>query len=177
VKIIVKIWSVKEVTIVILMGMILTAFLLFGQKVWIPAGFVANIGSKFKGSKVTTNIWVAGAVMFVMNGLLFATAFLLFFTIPFGMALGLLICIPLSMFVWFFFSEIWQGTYKEKMKMACVGNSFFIIFIGWVVWQFIRIEQNYPDEDNFMAWIGTLVVIIGSLGALTVSMFVLLRKR
>ncbi|MDR7074317.1 hypothetical protein [Fictibacillus barbaricus] len=164
-------------TMMLLLGMIVTVFLLFGINAWTPSGVVTKIGDRFKGSKVSTNVWVSGAVMFVMNGLLFAIAFLIFFTIPFGMMLGLLICIPLSIFVWLVFSVTWQGTYKDKVKMSFIGNSFFIFFIGWVIWQFMRIEQMYPDEDNFMAWIGTLVAIIGSLGALSVSTFVILNKR
>jgi hypothetical protein len=166
-----------EVTIALLLGMILTIFLLFGLNEWTPSWFAVYYGDKFKDSKISKNVWVAGTVMFVMNGLLFATAFLILFTIPFGMMIGLLICIPLSIFVWLLFSVIWQGTFKDKVKMAFIGNSFFILFIGWVIWQFMRMEQMYPNEDNFMAWIGTLVAIVGSLGALSVSSFVILNKR
>ncbi|WNB91799.1 hypothetical protein [Bacillus sp. NEB1478] len=164
-------------TILILLGMILTVVLLSAKKVWVPAGFVTSIRFKLKDSKLSTNHWIAGAAMFLTNALLFALAIILFFYVPFGMPICLIICIPLSMFIWYLFSETWQGSYTDKIKFACIGSSFFLVFIGWVVWKYSTLEPAFPGDDLFMAWIGTLLAIIVSSGAFVVSLFVILKKK
>ena len=60
--------------------------------------------------------------------------------------------------------------------MAFVGNSFFLFFLGWIFWYYATLEPAYPGDDLFMAWIGVIIASIFTIGAMSVSMFVMLRK-
>jgi hypothetical protein len=164
-------------SILLIAGMILTVILLTKQKDWSSVGFITNISYKLKGSLLSQNFWLAGAALFSANTALFGIAFVIMFFLPMGTILGLLLCIPLSIFTWLFISEIWDGDDKDKIKMACVGNSFFLILMIWAIWYYITLEPAYPGDDLFMAWIGLVFSLILGLGAMAVSMFVILRNR
>jgi hypothetical protein len=164
-------------TIILVAGLILTVILLSKQKAGSSAGFLTNISYKVKGSLFSQNFWLAGAALFAANTALFGIAFVIMFFLPMGTILGLLLCIPLSIFTWLFISEIWDGNDKNKIKMACVGNSFFLILIIWAIWYYITLEPAYPGDDLFMAWIGLIFSLILGAGAMAVSMFVILRNR
>lgn len=163
-------------TILLLGGIVFTVILLIKQEELAAAGLVTSISSKIKGSSLSTNYWFAGASLFLANTALFAIAFAIFFFIPFGTTLGLVMCIPLSLFTWLIFSQVWGGSYKDKVKMVCIGNIFFLLFMGWTIWYYMTLEPAYPGDDLFMAWIGMIISIIFTVGAMSVSMFVILRK-
>ncbi|MFE1245822.1 hypothetical protein ACFW35_17050 [Fictibacillus sp. NPDC058756] len=164
-------------SIFLIAGMILTVILLTKQKDWSSVGFLTNFSYKLKGSRLSQNFWLAGAALFAANTALFGIAFVIMFFLPMGTILGILLCIPLSIFTWLFISEIWDGKEKDKIKMACVGNSFFLILMIWAIWHYIILQPAYPGDDLFMAWIGLIFSLILGVGAMTVSMFVILRNR
>jgi hypothetical protein len=164
-------------SIILVAGLILTVILLSKQKAGSSAGFLTNISYKLKGSLLSQNFWLAGAALFAANTALFGIAFVIMFFLPMGTILGLLLCIPLSIFTWLFISEIWDGNDKDKIKMACVGNSFFLILIIWAIRYYITLEPAYPGDDLFMAWIGLIFSLILGVGAMAVSMFVIIRNR
>jgi hypothetical protein len=164
-------------SILLIAGMILTVILLTKQKNWASADFVTNIRYKLHGSVISRNFWLAGAALFGANAALFGIAFFIMFFLPMATILGLLLCIPLSIITWMIISEIWDGNNKDKIKMACLGNSFFLILMTWAIWYYITLEPAYPGDDLFMAWIGLIISLILGLGAMLVSMFVILRNR
>lgn len=164
-------------SILLLAGLILTVILLVKQREWASAGFMTVLSYKLKGSSFTKRYWVAGGALFAANTALLGIAFVIMFFLPFGTILGLILCIPLSLFTWLFFSEIWEGNYKDKVKMACLGSSFFLILMVWAVWDYMTMEPAYPGDDLFMVWIGLIFSLILGFGALAVSMFVILRNR
>jgi hypothetical protein len=128
-------------------GIMFTIILLHKQRDLEAAGFIKSIGCKVKGSSLSNNYWVAGAALFAANAALFAIAFVTLFFMPFGTTLGLVMCIPLSLFTWLIFSEIWEGSFKDKVRMAFIGNTFFLLFMGWTI-------RHYM----FMAWIGLVLI-------------------
>ncbi|MFG6495713.1 hypothetical protein P8610_10170 [Fictibacillus sp. UD] len=164
-------------TIILLAGIVFTIILLTKQREFASAGIVTNISDKLQRSSLSKNYLFAGAALFAANAALFAIAFVILFFIPYGSTFGLLLCIPLSLMTWLVFSEIWSGSLKDKIKMARIGNSFFLFFIGWIMWYYTTLEPAYPGDDLFMAWIGAGIAVIGSLGAMSVSTFVLLKNR
>jgi hypothetical protein len=149
----------KVMTLALLIGMILTVVLIIKRK------------------EISTNYWGAGALLFIANALLFALAlFMTFFIMLFDMTLVLIVCIPLSIYVWYLFSKNWQGSYKDKIKMAVIGSSFFVAFIGWVIWKYTTFEPAYPGDGLLMSWIGVPIALTGSVSALLVSLFVILKN-
>jgi hypothetical protein len=163
--------------IIVAAGIMFTIILLHKQRDLEAAGFIKSIGCKVKGSSLSNNYWVAGAALFAANAALFAIAFVTLFFMPFGTTLGLVMCIPLSLFTWLIFSEIWEGSFKDKVRMACIGNTFFLLFMGWTIRHYITLEPDYPGDDMFMAWIGLVLSNVFTVGAMLVSMFVMLRKK
>ncbi|KZE64784.1 hypothetical protein AWM68_08965 [Fictibacillus phosphorivorans] len=163
-------------TIILLAGIVFTIILLTKQREFASVSFVTNISGKFQRSTLSNNYWIAGGFLFSANAALFALAFVILFFLPYGSTFGLLLCIPLSLITWLVFNEMWNGSFKDKVKMVCIGNSFFLFFIGWMTWYYLNLEPAYPGDDMFMAWIGFIFGIIFTTGAMGVSMFVILRK-
>lgn len=163
-------------TILLLAGIVFTLILIMKQRDFASVGMVRNISHKLKGHSLSTNYWQAGIALFAANAGLFVLAFLILFLLPYGTMAGLLICIPLSLFTWVIFSEVWRGSWKDKVKMAFIGTSFFLLFLGWIFWYYATLEPAYPGDDLFMAWIGVIIASIFTIGAMSVSMFVILRK-
>ncbi|MED1864967.1 hypothetical protein P4V41_15975 [Fictibacillus nanhaiensis] len=163
-------------TVLLLAGIVFTLILVMKQRDFASVGIVRNITHKIKGHSLSTNYWQAGITLFAANAALFALAFVILFFLPYGTMAGLLICIPLSLFTWVLFSEMWQGSRKDKVKMTFIGSAFFLFFLGWIVSYYATLEPAYPGDDLFMAWIGVIIASIFTIGAMSVSMFVILRK-
>ncbi|MBN3553089.1 hypothetical protein JYA63_02300 [Fictibacillus nanhaiensis] len=163
-------------TVLLLAGIVFTLILIMRQRDFASVGMVKNISHKMKGHSLSTNYWQAGIALFSVNAALFALAFVILFFLPYGAMAGLLMCIPLSLLTWIIFSEAWMGTWKDKVKMAFIGSSFFLLFLVWVFWYYATLEPAYPGDDLFMAWIGVIIASIFTTGAMCVSMFVILRK-
>jgi hypothetical protein len=163
-------------TILLLAGIVFTLILIMRQRDLASVGVVRNISHKLKGHSLSTNYWQAGIALFAVNAALFALAFVILFFLPYGAVAGLLMCIPLSLFIWVIFAEVWRGSLKDKVKMAFIGSSFFLFFLGWIFWYYATLESAYPGDDLFMAWIGVIIASTFTLGAMSVSMFVILRK-
>ncbi|MQR93890.1 hypothetical protein [Fictibacillus phosphorivorans] len=163
-------------TVLLLGGIVFTLILIMRQRDFASAGVVKNISYKLKGRSLSTNYWQAGIALFAANAALFALAFVILFFVPYGAMVGLLLCIPLSLFTWVIFSEVWRGSWKDKVKMASIGSSYFLLFLGWIFWYNATLEPAYPGDDLFMAWIGVIIATIFAVGAMCVSMFVILRK-
>ncbi|MBD7965150.1 hypothetical protein [Fictibacillus norfolkensis] len=162
--------------VLLLAGIVFTLILIMGQRDLASVVVVRNISHKLKGHSLSTNYWQAGIALFAANAALFALAFVILFFLPYGAVAGLLMCIPLSLFIWVIFAGVWRGSWKDKAKMAFIGSSFFLFFLGWIFWYYATLEPAYPGDDLFMAWIGVIIASIFTLGAMSVSMFVILRK-
>ncbi|MGM0806720.1 MAG: hypothetical protein ACQET8_18400 [Bacillota bacterium] len=163
-------------TVLLLAGIVFTLILLTKQRDIASVGIVRNITHKLKSRSLSTNYWQTGIMLFAANTALFALAFVILFFLPYGAIAGLMMCIPLSLFTWVIFSEVWRGSRKDKVKMSFVGNSFFLFFLGWIFWYYATLEPAYPGDDLFMAWMGVIIASIFTIGAMSVSMFVMLRK-
>ncbi|MGD6964334.1 hypothetical protein ACQCVB_19190 [Fictibacillus phosphorivorans] len=163
-------------TVLLLAGIVYTLILLTKQRDFASVGMVRNISHKLKGHSLSTNYWQAGIILFVANAALFALAFVILFFLPYGAMAGLCLCIPLSLITWMLFSEVWRGSWKDKVKMAFIGSTFFLFFLGWIFWYYATLEPAYPGDDLFMVWIVVIIASIFTIGAMSVSMFVILRK-
>ncbi|MET3730130.1 putative membrane protein YGL010W [Fictibacillus halophilus] len=163
-------------TVLLLAGIVFTLILITKQRDVASIGIVRNITYKLKEYPMSANYWQAGITLFVANAALFALAFVILFFLPYGAMAGLLMCIPLSLFTWVIFSEVWRGSWKDKVKMTFIGSAFFLFFLGWIFWYYATLEPAFPGDDLFMAWIGVIIASIFSIGAMSVSMFVILRK-
>ncbi|WP_137791391.1 hypothetical protein [Bacillus sp. E(2018)] len=163
-------------TVLLLAGIIFTIILLTKQRDFASVGMVRNLSLKLSEKSLSTNYWQAGIALFIANATLFALAFVILFFLPYGAMAGLLLCIPLSLFTWVIFSEMWRGSKKDKVRMAFIGSAFYLFFLGGIVSYYATLQPAYPGDDLFMAWIGVIIAFIFTIGAMSVSMFVILRK-
>ena len=131
-------------TVLLLAGIVFTLILIMKQRDIASVGMVRNISHKLKGHSFSKNYWQAGIALFAANAALFALAFVILFFLPYGAMVGLFMCIPLSLFTWVIFSEVWEGAMKDKVKMTFIGSSFFLLFLGWILRYYATLEPAYP---------------------------------
>ncbi|WP_462413562.1 hypothetical protein [Neobacillus sp. Marseille-QA0830] len=111
------------------------------------------------------NHWFAGAFLFGMNAALFGLTILIllllsYFIIPFVHLLVLFFAVWGSIMLWVIINKSWQGTKPNRLKLATVGSSFYVLanlsFVYWLV----TLEPAYPGEDTFMRSIGLVLAIV-----------------
>lgn len=105
------------------------------------------------------NHWLSGIFLFLMNaGLFLLTALFLYgltyFFIPFVHFLVMFFAVIGSLFLWVIINKSWQGTKRNRLKMAAIGSSFYIILSLLFLYMLMTIKPFYPGEDTFMREIG-----------------------
>lgn len=120
---------------------------------------------KLKNAMWFQNHWLSGIFLFVMNAVLFFSTGLMlyvltYYLIPFIHLLVMIFAVIGSIFLWIIINKAWQSTNRNRLKMATVGSSFYIIssllFIYWLV----TLKPSYPGEDTFMRAIGLVLGVI-----------------
>ncbi|MCL6710152.1 hypothetical protein M8R20_24445, partial [Pseudomonas sp. R2.Fl] len=62
-----------------------------------------------------------------------------------------------SIFTWSAFSTAWTGSFKNRLKMALTGSSFYLIVALIMVSQWLSVRPLYPNEDTFMRALGWML--------------------
>ena len=57
-------------------------------------------------------------------------------------------------------NKAWQGEKKERIIMATIGSSFYLILTAVFLYKYVTIEPYFPGEDTFMRALGLLLAII-----------------
>lgn len=109
--------------------------------------------------------WLAGTFLFVMNAALFTSTILLlfgltYFFIPYAHIIIMLIAIIGSVFLWILVHKAWKGTKNGRLKMSAIGSSFYLILTFAFVYQLLTLKPSYPNDDQFMAFVGLVFAII-----------------
>lgn len=135
-----------------LAGMILVlVMIIFSRTLWVPSGVVERLGKK----KWFQNHWLSGGYLFGINALYFGTTifllYLLMFTdIPYLHLVLMFLATIVSILTWSAFSTAWTGSFKNRLKMALTGSSFYLIVALIMVIQWLGVKPLYPNEDTFM---------------------------
>lgn len=130
----------------------------------------SKLGQRLKKASWFQNHWQAGALLFIMNAVLFLTAILLlyglmFIIIPFTHLLVMISAVIASLFVWATINKVWQGTKRNRLKMAAVGSSFYLMLTLLFVYRLVTLQPAYPGDDPFMQAIILFMIIIVSTTA------------
>lgn len=105
--------------------------------------------------------WLSGVFLFSMNAVLFCTTILLLLIpLPYIHLLIILLAVIVSIIFWATINKVWQGTKRNRLKMAAVGSSFYLLLSFIFGYMLVTLEPAYPGEDLFMEAIGLLVAII-----------------
>lgn len=140
-------------------GMVLVlVMIIFSRTLWVASGMVERLAKK----KWFQNHWLSGGYLFGINALYYgATICLLFlpiFTnIPYLHLVLMFLATIVSIFTWSAFSAAWTGSFKNRLKMALKGSSFYLILALIMVTQWLSVKPLYPNEDTFMRALGWML--------------------
>ncbi|XIH39529.1 hypothetical protein C1N68_18575 [Priestia aryabhattai] len=130
-----------------LAGMVLVlVMIIFSRTLWVPSGMVERLGKK----KWFQNHWLSGGYLFGINALYFGTTIFLLYLLMF-------LATIVSIFTWSAFSTAWTGSFKNRLKMALTGSSFYLILALIMVIQWLSVKPLYPNEDTFMRALGWML--------------------
>lgn len=147
-----------SVTFMILMGPI--GVLLIVLNKWPIIGMLGEnnrMVKELKSARWFQSYWYAGLFLFVMNAVLFfLTGFLLFNVsmVSFVLLLMIIFAIIGSFFLWAIIHKAWQSTNRNRLKMAAIGSSFYVILTFVFIYWSVTLEPSYPGEDTFMRGMG-----------------------
>ena len=65
-----------------------------------------------------------------------------------------------SIFLWVIVNKSWQGTKRNRLKMAAAGSSFYLFLSIAFLYMFVTLQPSYPGEDVFMKGVGILFALI-----------------
>ncbi|MED4758615.1 hypothetical protein [Priestia megaterium] len=114
-----------------------------------------------------------GIILFLWNtfmtGIVASLIFLLILTkvnIPFLHIAIIGLGTITSIWAWSTFNIAWTGTTKNRIKMASIGSSFYVILGIYALYQYLTLKPSYSGEDIFMAALGLMAVLIIAIVAL-----------
>lgn len=135
---------------------------------------------KLKSAIWFQNYWLGGLFLFLLNAALFlSTAFILYlFTyiiIPFFHLFVMIFAVFASFYLWMIINKAWQGTNRNRLKMAAIGSSFYSILTLLFAYQLVTLEPLYPGDDPFMRalglYIGIIVTVVAFLSSFIITGF------
>lgn len=137
----------EKVSPFFLAGMVLVlVMIVFSRTLWVPSGMVERLSKK----KWFQNHWLSGGYLFGINALYFgATMFLLY--------LLMFLATIVSILTWSAVSAAWTGSFKNRLKMALTGSSFYLIVAFIMVIEWLSVKPLYPHEDTFMRALGWML--------------------
>lgn len=159
----------------------MTLFLLVGILLIIIVGINRNklvnlIGSNNRSVKKLSsydwfqNPWKSGLFLFVLNGVLFGSTFLIliglgFLTIPYIHLFIMFGAVIVSLVAWIMILNAWNGDKKGRLLRGFIGSSFYLILTLVFIYMIITLEPQFPGDDTFMAFIGLVMAITVTLTA------------
>ena len=148
----------EKVSPFFLAGMVLVlVMIVFSRTLWVPSGMVERLSKK----KWFQNHWLSGGYLFGINALYFgATMFLLY--------LLMFLATIVSILTWSAVSAAWTGSFKNRLKMALTGSSFYLIVAFIMVIEWLSVKPLYPHEDTFMRALGWMLGFFVSAVAFSV---------
>lgn len=118
--------------------------------------------------------WRAGVFLLFFNAALFAGVVGLFvlltkWQVPLGIVMVGSLGIFLSLAGWMWIGDRMPGTRRQRVLGALIGSSFYAALLIYAAVQVNSLEaveraQEVPD-DNFMAWLGLMLLQAVSVGA------------
>lgn len=125
----------------------------------------SSLVRKLRHSGWFQNHWRSGTFLFIMNAVLFFSTFfvlygLTYISIPYVHVVIMLLAVIGSIFLWAIVNKSWQGTKRNRLKMAAAGSSFYLFLSIAFLYMFVTLQPSYPGEDVFMKGVGILFALI-----------------
>lgn len=85
--------------------------------------------NRLKNAEWFQNYWLARLFLFIMNAILFFSTtviiyLLSYFLIPYVHLLVMVLAVIGSIFLWIIINKTWQGTKRNRLKLAVIGMTF-----------------------------------------------------
>lgn len=161
-------------SLIILVGLLgVLAMILYKNPIIQGLGSNNKLVNQLKHKAWFQNQWLCGAFLFIVNAVLFFSTGLIlygitFLSIPFIHLGVMFMAVILSVIIWSFVNLAWGGENRERLIMAGVGSSFYLVLSGVFIFQLVTLEPKFPGEDTFMAAIGIMFgIIVTSVAFLT----------
>ncbi|MFC0211290.1 hypothetical protein ACFFK0_02300 [Paenibacillus chartarius] len=160
-------------SLMLIIGLLgVAALILFRNQI---KGIVRNdhyLVQKLSRAQWYHNFWLSGLFLFVTNAVLFSCTLLLIilqlhFAIPIVHLLVMMAAVIVSLYVWSVMHRAWQGSTSGRLKMGCIGSSFYALLTLAFIYMLITLEPAYPGEDTFMAAVGLACGIVVTAVACT----------
>ena len=121
--------------------------------------------NRLKNAEWFQNYWLAGLFLFIMNAILFFSTtviiyLLSYFLIPYVHLLVMVLAVIGSIFLWIIINKTWQGTKRNRLKLAVIGSSFYLILSLMLIYMLVTLEPSFPGDDPFMRAIGIFFGIV-----------------
>jgi len=129
-----------------------------------------KLTKKLQQTKWFQNHFLSGGFVFIMNAIFFSLVVIIIFLgsmlhIPFLLLFVMGAAPLLSIFFWSLINVSWKGSKGDRIKMASIGSSFYLLLGIFFIYKLMTLKPSYPGDDIFMAGIGLLFGIIVSLVA------------
>lgn len=153
-------------SLLILIGLLGMALVLFFRRPIIDMCNQDNkLIQKLKNTSWFQNHWLSGTFLFMMNAVLFFSTVvvlygLTYINIPYVHLLIMFLAVIGSIFLWIIMNKVWQGTNRNRLKMAAIGSSFYVFLSLLFIYMLVTLQPSYPGEDTFMKGIGILFDLI-----------------
>ncbi|RTQ90796.1 hypothetical protein [Lysinibacillus telephonicus] len=160
-------------TLIFLLGLIGVVLILFFKSSVVSfLGENNKFGMVLKNTSWFQNFWISGLFLFFMNGLLFfLTCLVLYilmaFLIPYVHLIVMAVAVITSLVLWSIINKSWQGKRKDRLKMAAIGSSFYLILTVIFLYKYVTIEPYFPGDDTFMRALGLFLAIMVTFVAFT----------
>lgn len=158
-------------SIILLAGFLIVMLLLFFKPLLLRLVPADNLMTRIL-SKATwfQHAGWSGLFLFLLNALLFGTAGLLLYgstylLIPFLHLFIMLLAVIVSLFCWISIVLADNKNKKGRLLMAMLGSSFYLLLFSFSVYRMLILPADNPEQDQFMAFIGLLMISIVTLTA------------
>ncbi|GKV66188.1 MULTISPECIES: hypothetical protein [Sporosarcina] len=112
----------------------------------------------------------SGLFLFLLNALLFGIAGLslygtTYLSVPFLHLVIMLLAVIASLYCWISIGHADIKDRKGRLFMAVLGSSFYFLLCSGCVYRMLTLSADSPEQDQFMAFIGLLMISIVTLTA------------
>ncbi|WP_237658385.1 hypothetical protein [Ureibacillus xyleni] len=82
------------------------------------------------------------------------------FSIPFVHLFVMMLAVVVSIVFWMSVNKAWLNSNKNRIKMAAIGSSFYLLLTFLFLYLYVTIKPFYPGEDTFMRALGISLAMI-----------------
>jgi hypothetical protein len=140
-----------------------------------------KLSQKLQNTKWFENHFFSGGFIFITNAIFFSLVIIFLLNFPGITMLDFFImggATLLSIWFWSLINRSWKGSKGNRIKMASIGSSFYILVGLFFLYKLMTLKPSYPGDDTFMAGLGLLfAIVVSSVAWITCFLFTAFPKK